>query len=241
MTGARSSQFWASAVLVFASGCGDESVSLGEGERFAGSWEGYAEAYEFDSGSDRVRLTLDSRGQGTLEIGEREPLPPATDPDADYPPGVPQSTHYEPELLAGFRYPVRRARARAGRLQFAVEPADLYREWCSIQPPLLDETSSDGETPYRCVLNRGYETLDGVCTLDGEPGGPRLPVSCGKLARCTSICGCREEGCRLDEPRDIDGLPVEFEGGLESDGRSLVGTLTLMSSPIVVRMRRAQD
>jgi hypothetical protein len=240
MSGTWTPLFWASAVLLFASGCSDESVSLGEGERFAGRWDGYAEAYEFDSGSDRVRLTLDSRGQGTLEIGDREPLPPATDPDADYPPGVPQSTHYAPELLAGFRYPVRRARASAGTLQFAVEPADLYREWCSMQPPLLDETSPDGEEYYGCVLNRGHESRDGVCSLDGEPGGPRLPVSCGKIARCGSICGCREEGCRLYEPRDIDGLPVAFEAGLEGGGQTLVGTLTVMGLPIVVRMRRVQ-
>ena len=37
---------------------------------YAASWEGHVEAYTFPSGSDRVRLTLDSSGNGTLVLGE---------------------------------------------------------------------------------------------------------------------------------------------------------------------------
>ncbi|HEY4392953.1 MAG TPA: hypothetical protein VGP64_02775, partial [Polyangia bacterium] len=56
---------------------------------YAASWDGFAETYTFSpDGSDRVRLTLDASGQGTLEIGDAALLPPPTDPNVGYPPSV---------------------------------------------------------------------------------------------------------------------------------------------------------
>src|SRR5450432_936374 len=56
---------------------------------YAASWDGYAEAYTFmPDGSDRVRLTIDANGQGTLEVGNAALLPPPTDPNVGYRPAL---------------------------------------------------------------------------------------------------------------------------------------------------------
>lgn len=54
-------------------------------ESYAAVWEGYAEAYEFDCGSDRIRLALDEQGNGSVEFGVGDPLPEPTDPDQPFP------------------------------------------------------------------------------------------------------------------------------------------------------------
>ena len=71
--------------LAFApAACSDGNpVDLGHREAqladYAASWNGYAEAYTFPEGSsDRVRITLDATGVGTIEVGDA-PLDPSTD------------------------------------------------------------------------------------------------------------------------------------------------------------------
>src|SRR4051812_34615530 len=70
----------------------EEPIDIAKGrigerlEDYAAHWEGYAEANSFADGSDKVRITLDASGDGTLEIGDSAPMPPATDPSVGYPP-----------------------------------------------------------------------------------------------------------------------------------------------------------
>lgn len=37
---------------------------------YAGVWDGYAEAFTRNDGTDRIRITLDSQGMGTLNDGD---------------------------------------------------------------------------------------------------------------------------------------------------------------------------
>jgi hypothetical protein len=109
---------------------------------YAASWDGYAEAFQFESGSDRIRIVLDANGQGTLEVGDGPMLPPP-DPDVGWPPGVTLDglVQNQAVLKVGFRYPIQQARVEANRIQLTVTPAELYRPWCQAQTPILNETS----------------------------------------------------------------------------------------------------
>ena len=71
--------------------CSDGNpVDLGHREAqlsdYAATWDGYAEAYTFREGSsDRVRITLDATGVGTLEVGDAPLDPVPTDPEVGLP------------------------------------------------------------------------------------------------------------------------------------------------------------
>src|SRR4051812_1872769 len=67
--------------------CSNDSGSVDVGRNvgsqladYAASWDGYAEAYVFDDGSDHVRIPLDAAGQGTLVVGDQAPPPPLSLP-----------------------------------------------------------------------------------------------------------------------------------------------------------------
>src|SRR5262245_32135807 len=113
--------------------CSADPVNLGDGRlgvdrsalsSYAAVWEGYAEAYEFSSGSDRVRLVLDANGAGTFSFGVGEPLPQPTDPDAAFPFQPAEGpTGYGfaavPNPLEGFAYGVSGALVEDERLRAA--------------------------------------------------------------------------------------------------------------------------
>src|SRR6476659_3835989 len=94
------------ALLGASTGCGSDGgkVDLGNdnvaktGEKlsdYAGDWKGYAEAFHFDDGTDTVAIKLDRHGNGVIEVGEADPLPP---PKADeiYPP-IDDATNDHPD------------------------------------------------------------------------------------------------------------------------------------------------
>ena len=109
---------------------------------YVGKWDGYTEAYTFQpDGSNRVRLTIDAQGQGTLEVGNAALLPPPTDPNVGYPPSadggapseqIPQSNS---GLTEGFLYPIYGTQVVANRIQLGTVPGDLYSAWCALQTP----------------------------------------------------------------------------------------------------------
>ena len=97
-------------------GCAGEPAEIGDGpiqvdksefRSYAASWDGYVEAYAFESGSDRVRVVLDESGDGWLQVGEGELVPP-TNPDVGYPEAVQRAGQdvvlYR--LYDGLKYPV---------------------------------------------------------------------------------------------------------------------------------------
>src|SRR5207253_2653727 len=121
-------------------GCSDEMVNIGDTHTigsqlsdYAALWDGYAQAYTFGDGSDRVRLTIDMNGQGTLRAGDSAPLPAATDPDVGYPPGNMGmfSTSGMGPPNPGFLYPLHAAEIQSDRIQLGIDFSDIYAGWCA--------------------------------------------------------------------------------------------------------------
>jgi hypothetical protein len=239
------------ALATFSGACSDDVVSIGDGEErrlsgnvddgaepLVGYWDGYVEDYVFDYTSNRVRLVLDDAGHGTLEVGDAEPIPPATDPDADYPPDRKVSPlGITPELLPGARYTALRLEIEAGRIQFGVMPDELYAGWCSLQTPLLVEPS---EPYYQCVPSGGLSWGGEQCYV--RPDGQELWVamSCTKLGLCNSVCLCDESACGLQDRNGSLPPSVRVDAALQDGGSLLVGTMIVDGTRLVLRLERRE-
>jgi len=237
------------AALLACTACGGGPVDLGEnkpaktGEKlgdYAASWDGYVEAYLFESGTDRVRLTLDENGNGYVLLGDVPELPPATDPEVGYPPQAvdPLDVQSAPSgFVEGFRYPAHAARAQERRLQLGLFQPDLFADWCAMQTPLLDTNDTD-EPSYSCVANVGFSFGANGCALSFDTGP--VPVDCGKLMLCLNVCQCTAESCNTWPPADANDLSSYslFDGALDDGGSSLVGSLRLEDDLVTVRLTR---
>jgi hypothetical protein len=229
---------------------GDDKV-IRTGEKlsdYAASWEGYGEAFQFDSGSDSIRIVLDENGEGTLNVGDAPALPPPTDPDVGYPPGgvgAPEIGYPAPPggLFSGFSYTVRGAVVEDRRIRLGVNPQETFKEWCEMQTPILDDYNSTPEEQiYACVPNWGFSSGSEGCSQPNPDTGEDVPVDCGKLALCdlAGVCYCTAEGCSI---RDIEAgtppqdYPVTLDAALQAEGEELEGTLSV-GDRVIVRMTR---
>ena len=222
---------------------------------YAASWDGYAEAFQFESGSDRIRIGLDANGQGTLEVGDGPMLPPP-DPDVRWPPGAETldgALDGQTALKAGFRYPVQQARVEANRIQLTVTPAELYRPWCQAQTPILNETRPT-EPTYLCVPS--WEVMSDPsltqCTLTNPDTGEQVEADCVKLLLCRNtfyrVCTCTATSCDLSPTSsataDLSSAPFptnQLDAALENAGTEMTGTLLLTdvgASRLTVRLTR---
>ena len=196
---------------------------------YAGTWDGYAEAYEFSSGSDRVRITLDASGNGTVEFGDAAPLVP-TDPEIGFPPvvwplemasisGLSAGAGGIP-LKEGFEYAVSNPSLEERRFRFGVGMGEIIAPWCELQtsyelgpgyfscsPPPASRPSIDG----------------GICSVSETPGGATVPADCGWTERCYARqCTCDAVGCVANPELGT----ASFDATLENNGADLVGTLS---------------
>jgi hypothetical protein len=245
------------ALVTFSSGCSDDVVSIGDDEesRSSGSeqdgpealigyWDGYVEDYGFydtssDDTSPRVRLMLDDTGHGTLEVGDAAPIPPASDPDADYPPGRQVSPlGITPELVPGARYTALRLEIEAGRIRFGVKPEELYAGWCSLQTSVLVDSS---EPYYQCVPLGALSWGGEQCYVQPDGQGPWLAMSCTKLGLCNSVCFCDESACGLPDRSESWSPPVFVDATLQDGGDLLVGTMRVNETTrLVLRLERRE-
>jgi hypothetical protein len=197
---------------------------------YAGAWDGYVEAFKWNDGSDRLRITLDEHGNGVVQVGAIETLPPP-DPDLSYPPGDTNAftAGNMGVLVAGFEYPISGANVASNRIQFDTASRELFREWCALQAPTrIVDDSWPGE--YACLPAAGTVYEDGHCAA-GPNGG--VPFNCGKLP-CLFYCACWASGCEVaDVIQD-----VQLDASLEEDGEQLAGTLVLREQRVFVRMNR---
>jgi len=222
----------------------DKVVKTGETlSDYAAVWEGYAEAFEFNSGSDRIRVVLDEHGEGTFEVGEAEPLPPPSDPDVGYPPGGvgPAAPVVPGGLYSGFSYTVRAATVEDRRLRLGVMPREVHKQWCELQTPILDEFNSTPEQEYYyCVPNWSSSSGgDNVCSQRHPDGGPSVPIDCGKLGLCEhgGACYCTADGCGVYEGDDRY-VTTTLDAALAAGGNELEGTLVVDTSRLTIRMTR---
>jgi len=192
---------------------------------YAASWDGYAEAYAFmPSGSDRVRLTIDANGQGTLRFGDGVLFPPPSDPNVGYPPpnvvvdagqNFDQYVVYTPS--EGFIYPIYAAQVQTNRIQMGANINDLYDGWCAIQTPFLwytvQTTQQEGGVadgggdggglgvslyaclPYFPISDCLVAGVSRCCLI--EPNGINDPVDCQIISLCSpgGVCSCTAAGC----------------------------------------------
>jgi hypothetical protein len=195
---------------------------------YAGAWDGYAEAYEFPSGSDRVRITLDGNGNGSVEFGDVPPLVMSTDPQIGFPP-----IDWETELLSisglaqdagampfreGFEYTVADSTLEERRFRFGVEMGEIIAPWCAMQTSYAQQGSG-----YLCAPEpRAYHP---TCTVsEVQNGNPtQVAADCDWAAHCRfEHCACDASGCSANPELGA----AKFDSTLENGGSDLVGTLS---------------
>jgi hypothetical protein len=251
------------ASLVLAA-CSADAVDLGDGrlgidrnalESYAAVWEGYVEAYEFGSGSDRIRLVLDEQGNGSFTFGDGEPLPPPSDPDDAFPfarfidaeiGGVNLPTPVE-----GPPYAVASAVVEDERLRASSSTNHIYDSACAIQTPVPVNHERDaefeavleggwgayypqGNAPYACVTELGYHfNPDGECFM----GTSLTPITCSRAELCNLHCDCSESAC-VSRPSE---RALRLDAALNDAGDRLEGTLLGLDGEdrVTVRLTRA--
>lgn len=232
--------------LIWGCSSNDSAVDIGDAKTgqklsdYAATWEGYAEAFDFEDGSDQVRIVIDAEGNGTLEIGDSPALPVATDPDVAYPVDSRTREGFLEALFPGFSYPIRSAEVAEARLQLVVNPYEIESDWCALQTSYL----VDGGELYQCLppSAAGFSQRAG-CSTDYGDGD--VAVDCGKANACSVVinaCSCDENGCGA-----YQGVPGQngnftlLDAALETSGNSLVGTLRTgrsQSKSVTVRLNR---
>jgi hypothetical protein len=243
-------------VLVLSStlGCSSEPADLGNdktGENlgdYAGSWAGYAEAYEFGGVSDRVRVVLDASGVGTIEFGDG-PAVPAPDPDIGY--MVDHRTSFILQgqdlnaVRVGFPYAVRSSTVEVKRLRLGIDPRELYQAWCQLQTSYLDEAmdrytclpEASGIGPLQCPA----PALETEC-CGTRASGLSVREDCGKMALCsTAVCDCTAAGCDIvmETGAPVSSYHTRLDAALQAGATELVGTLALDDETSVnVRLAR---
>jgi hypothetical protein len=221
-----------------------EPVNIVEGrigerlEDYAAEWEGYAEANSFADGSDKVRITLDASGDGTLEIGDSAPMPPATNPNVGYPlKSRPEVDIVIQLLFPGVSYPISAATVESARIRFWINPWDVERDWCALQTsfPVTGSVHS-----HLCVSASTGQRSFSTSTCYLNEGDSLVPVDCDKRNLCWSdACACDEAGCSRHE--DTSGQHAGYtrlDAALDDTGNSLVGTLKINDTAMTVRLRR---
>ncbi len=230
-------------------GCSSEPDNIGDGNvavdktklsSYAASWDGYVEAYAFQSGSDHVRVVLDEAGNGSLRVGNGDLLQPATDPDVGYPVPLangndPLMNSYTYELFDGIAYPLIGARIEQERIRFGVDPHAAFGDWCALQESQL--TFNAFPEYYTCLPASGWGTdASGTCTTEFSAGGPPVVVDCAFVAICASGCACDATSCGAATSRP-ESLAL-VDAALDDDGESLEGTLLYNDGPRTVRLSR---
>jgi hypothetical protein len=207
---------------------------------YAASWDGYAEAYQFADGSDRVRLVLDGNGTGSLRVGNAALLAPASDPNVGYPVGTTWDKGFLTTgggVVAGFEYPVHGTRIQDSRIRIGVTPNDLYGGWCGLQTPVRDDANGGS---YGCVGDWGFNMPDmsATCSQTNPSTQETVSIDCGKLMLCeiARVCTCTASACMANVT--VDNPPVQLDAALSPDASELTGTLVVDGQRVTIRMHR---
>jgi hypothetical protein len=233
---------WGLVGALFLTGCsGGDPVDIGNdevtGEKlqdYEGSWVGFVEAFEFADGSDRVRLSLEDDGVGTITLGESISYD-LKNPET-WPIPNPNLRSYPEEIgdpLIGFAYSALETRVEAKRIRFEFDIDQAEGEWCELQTPIPTENSAPAG--YGCVHDWSYRDLDGVCTQFNAATQTDEPIDCGKLHFCIWVCSCAADGCTGPDYPELNG---RFDARLEDIGELLVGTLFVDQQSLAVRLTR---
>lgn len=186
------------------------------------SWTGYIENHRFPSGSDVLKLTFASDPAGLIvgkvTLGMGTAPPPATDPEAAYPPGSDPRGARGASPVEGFPFSMNGGTLVGRRLRFTLAANELWAGWCALQTPA---GSSD-----RCLPNwGGMASVGGSCSQKNPETGQTVTVSCAKFFMCgpvDSVCTCAAGTCTNTSSADVS-FDLAITGDL-ADG-SVVGRL----------------
>jgi hypothetical protein len=245
----------------------NKPVDIGDartGERlqdYAAVWEGYAEAYTFADGSDKVKISLDSLGNGTLEIGNGPALPIATDPSLRYPTNAELNWPAQyAKLFPGFAYTVDTATVESARIRFTLNPWQVAHDWCALQTQTYDSHYAVGSG------GAGSSDISNVFPSGGAPPGfavgpdssgyglsqyrcvpfERIPSNPDKFDMCwNGLCSCDEQSCtNYAPPAGAMATRGQLDAALDNGGNSLVGTLKVGNGgqiSMTVRLKRVHN
>lgn len=218
----------------------DNPATLGEKlEDYSGRWQGYAEAYEFSSGSDRMVLRIDEDGDGYATFGDGTAPPPATNPDVGYPAGLSPDdliSAFQLQFRGGVQYPLHDVLVEDRRIRLRVSSMNLWDDWCELQTPVLVVDSNATEPQYGVLPVNGFSRGEGGCFIFDDTAAEPVQVDCGKaVLHFTHVCACTASACRAND--DAETGAVELDAALESLGEELVGTLTI-AGRVTVRLSR---
>jgi hypothetical protein len=198
----------------------DASASTATASLLAGVWTGYVENYMFPSAADGITMTLSVSGSivtGTMVFGSGTPPSPATDPNADYPPGFgltpsggPMPPGRAPFAGEGFVYTIEMGTFDGARLRTGVTTVELWKGWCALQTSYLVQAAP---AAYGCLPGNGcYGSPAGVggswtCSVTNPVTQAMVPVDCGK---CFVLCNgpgalpclCDVNGCAVSATPD---------------------------------------
>jgi len=239
------SRYWSPLLTITLTlGCSSSAENLGDGEvhvdksqlaSYAATWDGYIEAYSFQSGTDRVHVTLDANGHGSFQVGDGPLLPPPTDPNVGYPQALRDAAEgviagdFTFVLYDGLAYPVADTRIESERIRFNVDPHSAFTAWCELQTPTLAEATP---ASYGCAATGGGYTGTN-CTVS-VPGNFEEPIDCGKLSICNNACSCDVTSCTSHPAYSV----IELDAALDDSGHNLVGTLLTNAGARTLRLKR---
>jgi hypothetical protein len=136
------------------------------------SWVTYPDPVTFDR-PEHVVLVLNPEGskdRGSIVLGDRPPPPPATDPDAFYPPidgdGYSIANFLKQFPLEGQPYTLLDVWQTDARLTFQINPFELWKDWCRLQTRCSTGPSPemDGHAPRKSDLCGYGDPV--VCTCE---------------------------------------------------------------------------
>jgi hypothetical protein len=162
-------------------------------------------------------LTADGQPCGTLHIGAGDPPPPATDPDAPYPPRDANDMLDGAKLgvglvmaFPGVEYQIHKVESSPSRLAFSIAYNEVMRSWCGLQTRFPGADS--------CLPGNYSASQDpSGCSITPEGGMP-MSLPCIKLSYCTPyVCVCDDAGC--------DAAPQATRFDLHWDDGNLEGSL----------------
>jgi hypothetical protein len=224
-----------------ASGVSDDGPSLSP---LLGTWKGYVENYQFPSGSDSVAITFSQQTGGpitaTVTYGEGTPTP-ATDPNADYPPGTtwgPAGGQISTFLLEGFPFTALNVAFDGTRLQLQTSANDAWTSWCALQTPTPDGWPM---CYYSCLpRSGGGGNQDAGVTVTDPVTGQMTTVSFCKAWLCDlgpeHPCTCSATKCTADLSQpdtslDMQLSPSKLDGSIKGLTNLTVSNVHFTLSP----------
>ena len=217
------------------------------GNSLDGVWTGYIENYMFPSGSNVVTMTLSLSGSlekfggaltntvtGTIVFGNGKTLPPATDPNVDYPPGYgltpsggPVAPFVPPPFGGeGFVYTIDMGTFDGLQLHARVITVELWKTWCALQTSYLVQAQP---ATYGCLPGSGCGGSPGgvgggwTCAVTNPLTPATVPADCGKcFVLCDGPpqfrpCDCDANGCTLTTAQSDATFDMAV-AGLKADG-----------------------